>query len=145
MKPRIYLAGGINGLSDEEVFGWRRYATAILDDLYVILDPSERDFRGIEATNVTEIVRGDLSEIGTADLLLVRAERPSWGTAMEVHYAHEHNIPVVVFGAGERPSPWLVYHSESQHETIYEAIDVCIDMHAALCEGIASDPMRVAT
>lgn len=111
-KPRLYLAGAINGKSDEEVFGWRRQAARELRDLYEIHDPAERDFRGVEASNVATIVESDLKEIRYVDALLVRAEAPSWGTAMEVRFAHELGLHVVSFGAGDRPSPWLLYHSD---------------------------------
>lgn len=144
MKPRIYLAGGINGLNDDEVFAWRRRAASILSPLYVILDPSEHDFRGIEETSVDEIVGGDIAEIASSNLLLVRAERPSWGTAIELRIAWELGVPAVVWGAGDRPSPWLVFHSVAQCTTLDDAIEECQNRALALTAAMYADPMRVA-
>lgn len=107
----VYLCGGINGLSDAEAKGWREQAAAALSGLYHILNPMARDYRGKEAETAAAIVTGDLADIDAADVLLVRAERPSWGTGMEVYHAAKAGKWVVAFGAGDRPSPWLAYHA----------------------------------
>lgn len=103
-----YLAGAINGMSDAEANGWRGEAKALMPEVEW-LDPMRRDYRGREAENVEDIVRGDLADIAACDVLLVYAVRPSWGTAMEVVYAHQMGKHIVV--VCERPSPWLLYHS----------------------------------
>lgn len=108
---KLYLAGAINGKDDDEVFGWRRQATEALQDLYEIHDPAERDFRGSEAANVKEIVESDLAEIWEMDAILARVTSPSWGTAMEIHESCRVRVPVLSFGAGDKPSPWLLYHT----------------------------------
>ncbi len=131
-KPTVYLAGGINGLSDEEAKGWRDVAARELQSLYDILDPMVRDFRGIEDQNVEEIVTGDLLDISITDALIVRAERPSWGTAMELVYAKELGKYVIVFGAGDRPSPWLVFHSDKQVDTLEAAVAEAVRVHPLL-------------
>jgi len=125
MKPSVYLAGAINGKDDAEVFGWRREAARQLADLYTIVDPSERDFRGIEETSIEEIVDTDIADINDVHVLLVRAEAPSWGTAMEVRHAHTQGIPVVSWGAGPRPSPWLLYHS-THYATLDDALTALV-------------------
>lgn len=111
-KGTVYLAGGINGLSDEEVFGWRRTAARSLGRHFEILDPAGRDYRGIEARNADELVTRDLADIARADWMLARADRPSWGTAMEIFFAHSKGVRVAAFGAGDKPSPWLMHHAE---------------------------------
>lgn len=110
----VYLCGGINGLSDDEAKGWRAKATAALSGTFDVLDPMARDYRGQEAANVKAIVEGDLADIDAADVLLVRADRPSWGTAMEVFHAFRSGKRVVAFGLADAfaPSPWLLYHTE---------------------------------
>ena len=137
MKPTVYLAGGINGLSDEEAKGWRNAAARELVSLYDILDPMVRDYRGVEAQNVEEIVTGDLLDISISDIVLVRAERPSWGTAMELVYAKEMGKYVIAFGAGERPSPWLVFHADHVAETLEAGVAQAIRVHAQLLAGHA--------
>lgn len=119
----VYLCGAINGMSDEEATSWRKTAVYDLRGQYTILDPMTRDYRGKEAENVEAIVHGDLEDINNSDVLLVRADRPSWGTAMEVFYAHQQSKRVVVFGVDpERLSPWLRYHSTEVFQTLPEAL-----------------------
>lgn len=104
-----YLCGGINGLSDEDANGWRTKAKELMPEVEW-LDPMARDYRGKESQNVREIVSGDLADIAQADVLLVWAERPSWGTAMEMVYAHQAGKRIVTYCPG-RVSPWLQFHS----------------------------------
>lgn len=111
LKPRLYLCGGINGLSDEQCNDWRNGSKAALEDLYEILDPMRRDYRGVEAANVDEIVQGDLLDIDVSTALLVNATRPSWGTAMEVFYACYQGKYIVAVCPFSCPSPWLIKHS----------------------------------
>jgi nucleoside 2-deoxyribosyltransferase len=108
----LYLCGGINGLSDEECKTWRRLAKAELGTKYRILDPMSRDYRGRESENVRAIVEGDKADIDASDVLLVNAERASWGTAMEVDYAYERKKVIVAFHSRpSQASPWLQYHT----------------------------------
>jgi nucleoside 2-deoxyribosyltransferase len=74
-----------------------------------------------EAQNVALIVGGDLQDICTADVILVNASRPSWGTAMEIVYAHILGKRIVAFCDSDFPSPWLVYHAT----TICKTFDEC--------------------
>lgn len=119
----LYLCGGINGLSDVDAKGWREQATAALTERFAVRDPMARDYRRREAENVDAIVDGDLADIRACDVLLVNASRPSWGTAMEVYFAHSVGRYVVAFGAGPSPSPWLVRHSHFIAGDLNAAID----------------------
>jgi hypothetical protein len=112
-KRTVYLCGGINGLSDADAKGWRDQATRSLWPLFEVRDPMARDYRGREAANVKAIVSGDLADMRTSDALLVNASKASWGTAMEVYAAHSMGRFIVAFGAGERPSPWLIHHCDA--------------------------------
>lgn len=116
----MYLAGGINGLSDAACKDWRAQAKELLG--VETLDPMVRDYRGREDNCMNEIVEGDKMDILNCDCLLVNAERPSWGTAMEVHFASDHGIPVFAFCPSEHPSPWLQYHSTSVEHTLEDAV-----------------------
>ena len=59
------------------------------------------------------IVQGDLDDIDACDFVLVNASKPSWGTAMEVFYAHSRAKQVVAFGVSLNSlSPWLSYHCD---------------------------------
>jgi len=108
---KVYLAGAIRGCTDEECKGWREKAKALLVGCE-ILDPMARDYRGREMYNVRAIVEGDLKDIGDSDVLLVNANRDSWGTPMEVVYASRIMGKRVVAFSAKIPSPWLVYHAE---------------------------------
>ncbi len=105
----IYLCGGINKLSDADCRDWREAAKELLSD-HNCIDPMRRDYRGKELVSVSPIVIGDIKDIRQSDVILVNASRPSWGTAMEIRLAHDLGRFVVAFGAGDKPSPWLIYH-----------------------------------
>jgi hypothetical protein len=118
---KIYLCGGINGLSDEEVFGWRKIAANGL--LYDVLDPARRDYRGKEFRHAEEIVTGDLEDVKNCDALLVNAIRPSWGTAMEIVYGKKvFGKKVVCCNTPHLVSPWLDVHSDALFPDVQEAV-----------------------
>ncbi len=112
----VYLCGGINGLTYADAKDWRDVAKfALFRAGFTVLDPMRRDFRGIEGDHTAGIVQGDLFDIGASHVVLVNASHSSWGTAMELMYAarcHTHRKQIVAFGAGDAPSPWLVYHCD---------------------------------
>lgn len=132
-KKTVYLCGGINGLSDADCRDWREFAKAHLQT--GILDPMRRDYRGVEDQHWDDIVRGDLEDIDASDVVLVNATRPSWGTAMEVFYAHSKDKMVVAWvghdGVSRGVSPWLRYHSDAILLSLEDAIEA-INAHAAL-------------
>ena len=104
-----YLCGGIFGLDDGAVNNWRTTAKERMPDIEWV-DPMRRDYRGKEAGNCRAIVEDDLADIAGCDFLLVWAETPSWGTAMEMVYARQQGKRIVTFCRGTI-SPWLQYHS----------------------------------
>ncbi len=108
----VYLCGGIAGLSDTECSDWRETVKEEFSGVYNFLDPMRRDYRGREADSAPEIVDGDLIDIVTADIILVNAIRPSWGTAMELYFAASLNRCVLTMCPDDNPSPWLVRHSD---------------------------------
>lgn len=125
---RTYLAGPINGCTDDQARGWRAQAAELLraGGLFdsEILDPMVRDYRGVESANVAQIVEQDKADIDSCRFLLVYFEKPSVGTSMEVIYAHERKLTVVIVDRSDRPlSPWLIYHSHFVCKTLEEAVD----------------------
>ena len=123
---KVYLCGGINGLSDDDAKNWRDVATRLLGGLgHTTLDPMRRDYRGVEDDNVDAIISGDLDDIDRSDALIVNATRPSWGTAMEVFYAATFRpaCPVVIIHPADKPvSPWLRGHSTTIVSSLPEAV-----------------------
>lgn len=114
MKPRVYLSGPINGTSDLDQ-EWRRIATINLKLFYEVLDPLKRDFRGTRFNTVSSInlVHQDLQEVDHANVVLANCMTPGWGTSMEIFYAHMKGKPILFFGAGNNPSPWLLAHARN--------------------------------
>lgn len=116
-----YLCGGINGLSDAECRDWRESAKSLL--MTDTLDPMRRDYRGREDESVADIVNGDLHDIDQCRFVLVNATTPSWGTAMEVFYAHRSGAIVVSWAGDSKVSPWLRFHSAYVTPSLGAAID----------------------
>lgn len=119
---QVYLAGPINGRDDVAVHGWRERAKVLLAP-HTTLDPMDRDYRGIEDQNVSEIVEGDKADILRSDVVLAFCDMPSVGTSMEIHYAWTFNRRVyTVVPEGSMVSPWLRYHSRGIYPRLDEAI-----------------------
>ena len=120
---KIYLAGGINGLSDADAKDWRARASEALRAAgFEILDPMSRDYRGKEVGNAIEIVENDLRDIEQCFGVLAMCERPSWGTAMEIRFMFDQRTPVHAVCSSASPSPWLVYHCAALYPTLDAAI-----------------------
>lgn len=122
---KVYLAGPINGCTDAQANDWRDLATAALPGCDV-LNPMRRDYRGHETEHVAELVEADIVDVLSADVVLVNATRPSWGTAMELVYARDYGVRVVAFGA-DKPSPWLLYHADEVLPTLTDALRFLTD------------------
>lgn len=108
MKLTVYLAGPIFNQTDTECKDWREYFKS--DQHFCWLDPMDRDYRGTEDDNVTDIVENDKADILIADCVVANVNTPSAGTSMEILHAWLHDIPVVSFTNG-KVSPWIRYHS----------------------------------
>lgn len=125
---KYYLAGPINGCTDDEAINWREVAKARLGAENCI-DPMRRDYRGKEDESVDAIVQGDIFDIHDSNVVLANCWQVSWGTAMEIHYASERGIPVVaILPAGTRISPWLRYFTERIVHSIDAALDIASDL-----------------
>lgn len=120
----LYLAGPINNCTDEECKDWREFVKQQVGEENT-LDPMRRDYRGREMDCAEEIVEGDKIDIDNCTHMLVQYDKPSVGTSMEVLYAWERKIPVVVVASSEtRLSPWLVYHCNyNVFNKIQDALD----------------------
>lgn len=121
----VYLAGPIHGCTDEECKGWRAEARRMLEQTFDIIDPMDFDCRGREDLLAVEIVQGDIFRLGMADLVLVNATRPSWGTAMEMVYANQAEKVVVAVTGSEKVSPWVRRHASECFQTLQQA---CLEL-----------------
>lgn len=132
---RVYLAGAINGCTDEQANGWR---DMVIEDLAARapeirpVNPLRRDYRGVETQPgvARRIKRGDLVDIEACDALLANCPQPSWGTGMEIMHAHNTGklvicvLPADILALG--PSPWLIEHSDWMLHTYEDAVDVLV-------------------
>lgn len=130
----VYLCGAINEKTDAECNDWRARAKHLLGESFKTLDPMRRDFRGREDDCYAEIVSGDLCDIDASDFLLVNAGAPSWGTAMEVFYAHANGKKVIAFTDAPRVSPWLRRHCHFICDSLERACMAAMN-YDAMVEG----------
>ena len=111
---KVYLSGGIAGLTFEEANAWRSEVTEKLRDRGAqTLNPLRgRMFlcADDEVLDPNEIVQRDLRDIRACDLVLARMDAPSIGTAIEIWQAYyvEHK-PVILVSQNIklREHPWL--------------------------------------
>lgn len=112
MRPKIYLAGAMSGLTYSEAQDWRDTAKSLLSKYglsgYSPLRGTEVMLKGqvIEGSPDTNvfltskgIVSRDHFDVKTSDAILVNlsgTERVSIGTVMEIALAWEYRIPLVL-------------------------------------------------
>jgi nucleoside 2-deoxyribosyltransferase len=125
---KVYLAGPISGCTYDEARGWRDHVTKLLrqrDPKIKVFDPMVRDYRGHEQEPevIDLIVEQDKKDIDQSDVLMVCFDKPSVGTSMEVLYAWEQDVRILVINRSGKPlSPWLSYHSDTVVETFEQAV-----------------------
>lgn len=130
---RVYLAGPINGCTDDEAKTWRDYVSLQLQqaDLGIeVFDPMVRDYRGreLEPGIAALIVEQDKADIVGVDTVLVCFDKPSVGTAMEVLFAWQNTKCVIVVNlSGKSISPWMLYHCDIVVSSLDEALELLVD------------------
>jgi nucleoside 2-deoxyribosyltransferase len=122
----VYLAGPIFGKTDDECISWRKDAAEWLrlHDFQAV-DPMTRDYRGCEHIAPEAIVAADEADIASCGYVLVNANEPSWGTAMELVYAMQGDCTVIAFATHAnvpRVSPWLRCHTDAIYESMSHAL-----------------------
>ena len=127
MKKKVFLSGPMRGIPRVESLGWRKEATLLLEQSFDVLHA----FRGREEketfTDPRAAVVRDLSDIKSADVLLVNDtfENCSMiGTSMEVFFAFREDKPVIVFGDAHNKDYWLNYHCHLRVADLGEACEV---------------------
>lgn len=106
-KPRVYLAGPINGRTDAECREWREWFKQ--HDMFVWLDPMDRDIRGKEGDGELALrtVDADLKEVESADAIVANTTLgPGWGTCSEMLWTWLAEKPVIAL-TGKNVSPWV--------------------------------------
>lgn len=118
----VYLAGPIYG-QDDTCISWRNDCAKDLQRKNIMsLNPTDADYRGRETTAgiPKRIVESDKKSIMYCDTLLAKCDHPSFGTAMEVHFAWSLRKQVIV--VTKSYSPWIRYHADHVFSTVEEAV-----------------------
>jgi len=132
MTRRIYLAGAIWGVKDP--FTWRRDVAVNLPEGWEAVNPLDLG-DGIfdENTETPEmVVERDFQAIIECRHVLARIDMPSWGTAMEIRFAKEKEVPVFGWTVGnQRPvGPWLRAHCAVLTHDIHIIFEHLRGLHA---------------
>ena len=104
----IYLAGPMENVNLKEQTGWREYMTLKLPD-WKVLNPVYRSLK--DGYNHRRIYELDMRDVRESDVILAdlrRSNSEGHGTAMEVHYAYQKNIPVIGYAIqDQKKHPFL--------------------------------------
>jgi len=124
---KIALEGAINKCSDSVCNDWRDKVIQELEDIATFHNPMDFDCRGREFELEQALVDYDTAGIASCDIVLVLAERPSWGTAMGLQMAWAMHKHTVVIHSSGNPSPWLRNRADVIMITLDEAIEYIRD------------------
>ena len=114
---RIYLSGGMSGLSYEEQSKWRLQVINAIkynnewDKTPSFFNPVDYyNFLETQHKSEKEIMEFDLNGLRKSDLVIVNFNNEkSIGVAMELMLAKEMNIPIIAFGVDDKEiHPWLL-------------------------------------
>ena len=133
---KVYLAGGVNNLTGREVTSWRQEAKEKLKARNIeYIDPTRGRIKfddqlvtdaGADVSDNTTVVRAK-NDIKKSDVLLVEMmneSRPYVGTSMEILYAWQMDMPIIV--CSEYENSFLNYHSTA----IFSRLEDCIEFIA---------------
>jgi hypothetical protein len=105
----VYLAGDLTDRTNAKGVDWREHVKNLLK--CPTIDTIAGDYRGKEREEFVAIVKRDKSNIGACDILLGNYREPSVKTSMEILYAWERGLIVVLVASSSHElSSWLLYH-----------------------------------
>lgn len=137
-KIKVYLAGGMAGLSFEESNEWRKEVegsfmfkmhSSVKDTIKCINPNDYYNFFKEKHNSETEIRDFDLHKVRTCDFVIVNFNAPnSIGTAQELAVAKELNIPIIgVIPEGATIHPWLEICCMRICKTLDDAVDYAVE------------------
>lgn len=136
---KIYLSGGMSGLSFEEQTKWRRtISDAIKFGDYdyekkpVFFDPTKYyNFEEEKQRSEMEIMEFDLYNLRKSDLVIVNVnDAKSLGTMSELILAHELHIPVIGWvSTDETIHPWIECCVTRMCSNVREVVDHVVDFY----------------
>ena len=100
----------MENVSKETQEGWRDYVTrGLVAEGWKVLNPIFRSLK--DGYNHRRIYELDMRDVRESDVVLAdlrRSESEGHGTAMEVHYAYQNNIPVIGYAIqDQKKHPFL--------------------------------------
>jgi nucleoside 2-deoxyribosyltransferase len=145
-RPRIYLAGPIMGCDGDLSKAWRKQLAARLRGFDVI-DPTKWGGGDEETSDI--VVRNDKRAIASCDIMIAYCWKPSVGTSMEILYAFEHALYIIVVGCGTVVnSPWIRAHApvileEGQYDWMQEVVENINEWTDIVDTSISKNQARV--
>ena len=138
MSTKIYLAGACKKIPDEGA-AWREQATVILnqaaewkDSKVIVVNPLDYfTYAENKQKSHKQVKNFYLNQIRKSDVVLVNLSQTnsSPGTAQEVQFAVDNDIPVIGFGTSE-VYPWISdVDCDVTFENITEAINYIRDYY----------------
>lgn len=121
---KIALEGPINKCSDTESINWRLKVIESLPRYVNFHNPMGFDCRGKEQELEQDLVDFDTAGIASSDIVLVMAEKPSWGTAIALQMAWAMHKIIISVCSSPSPSPWLKNRSTHIVSNLDNAIDL---------------------
>jgi hypothetical protein len=140
MKPIIYEAGKMSGISIEEMTTWRnefklefknRCEKEDISNPFNIVSPTDfYSFEEKKHKTEREVMDYDLWLIKNSTLIVVNLDYPnSIGTAIELYEANKKlNIPVIGFGTTIN-HPWIEGCVNVKFDTMDEVIDYIFEFY----------------
>lgn len=113
-KLKIYLSGHV------PEYKYRKYCIDTYGNEFDLFDPISMV---PENQDYITVVEDDKEAIRKSDILIAYIRKASFGTGMEIPYAYDLMIPVLIVDPTEKwkDDTWLIYHSEE----IFKTIDEC--------------------
>jgi nucleoside 2-deoxyribosyltransferase len=129
-RPRVYLAGKMDGLTRAQMGFWRGQAKRILEGCgFDCLDPTALSSCNYKPSD-REIVDNNKFHIRNCTIVLAELdhEEASIGTIGEIIFARELGKPVIAWGTAKRVinNPWVTEHTTIICEDMGDAVDYII-------------------
>lgn len=140
-KFKIYLAGGMSGLSWEEQTAWRKEVIELFQqaaDNIIFVNPCDYyNFKEKTYDCELEIMNFDLHHVSSSDLVFVYFNSPkSIGTAIELGRAYDRDIPTIgVYDKDAVIHPWLFCCCDKLFEDFDSAVDYIITYYIKCHKG----------
>jgi nucleoside 2-deoxyribosyltransferase len=133
MNDHVYLAGPIEGLTHEQMSGWRNQVKDDRRLKYRVLDPCDREaFHsqvGDQVQLAKRIVFLDELDIRRSRVILMNLSQMNelglrcWGSICELTYAYHLGIPVVLVLPKPTDHPFILTYATEIHYDLPSAID----------------------